>query len=70
MDSFELNKIIAAILMVALLVIRFRKICRRCLSCRINQKIQGYQVEVEVDNQLPSSISSKLKLKKVDIAAL
>ena len=52
MDSFELNKIIAAILMVALLVIGLGKIADGVFHVNKPEK-QGYKVEVE--NQIPQS---------------
>ena len=54
MDSFELNKIIAAILMVALLVIGLGKIADGVFHVNKPEK-QGYKVEVE--NQTISSTS-------------
>ena len=46
MDSFELNKIIAAILMVALLVIGLGKIADGVFHVK-KPKNPGYKVEVE-----------------------
>ena len=46
MDSFELNKIIAAILMVALLVIGLGKIADSVFHVR-NQKIQGIKLKLK-----------------------
>ena len=46
MDSFELNKIIAAVLMVALLVIGIRKIADSVFHVE-KPKNPGYKVEVE-----------------------
>ena len=46
MDSFELNKIIAAILMVALLVIGLGKVADSVFYVKKPKK-PGYQVEVE-----------------------
>jgi cytochrome c len=67
MDSFELNKIIAAILMVALLVIGLGKIADSVFHVK-KPKNPGYQVEVE--NQLTSGISeAPEKVEKIDIAA-
>ena len=68
MDSFELNKIIAAILMVALLVIGLGKIADSVFHVN-KPKNPGYQVEVE--NQLTSGISeAPEKDEKIDIAAI
>ena len=68
MDSSELNKIIAAILMVALLVIGLGKIADSVFHVN-KPKNPGYQVEVE--NQLTSGISeAPEKVEKIDIAAI
>ena len=68
MDSFELNKIIAAILMVALLVIGLGKIADSVFYVKKPEN-PGYQVEVE--NQL-TSITTKAAevVEKIDIAAI
>ena len=67
MDSFELNKVIAAILMVALLVIGIGKISDTIFHVE-KPKIPGYAVEIEklADN----SITTEVTEVKVDIAAL
>jgi cytochrome c len=68
MDSFELNKIIAAVLMVALLVIGLGKIADSVFHVK-KPKNPGYQVEAE--NQLISSTSQTTELvEKIDIAAI
>jgi cytochrome c len=68
MDSFELNKIIAAILMVALLVIGLGKIADGVFHVK-KPKNPGYQVEVK--NQLTSDTSQATEIvEKIDIAAL
>ena len=68
MDSFELNKIIAAILMVVLLVIGLGKIADGVFHVK-QPKNPGYQVEVE--NQVTSEISLTTELvEKIDIAAV
>ena len=68
MDSFELNKIIAAILMVALLVIGLGKIADGVFHVK-KPKNPGYQIEVE--SQLASNTSQAAKIvEKVDIAAI
>ena len=68
MDSFELNKIIAAILMVALLVIGLGKIADGVFHVK-KPKNPGYQVEVE--SQLASKSSAETVVEeKIDIAAL
>jgi len=67
MDSFELNKIIAAILMVALLVIGLGKIADGVFHVKKPQN-PGYQVEVE--SQLTSGTSqAAVVAEKVDIGA-
>ena len=67
MDSFELNKIIAAVLMVALLVIGLGKIADVVFHVK-KPKNPGYQVEVE--SQLTSGTSQAAAVaEKVDIGA-
>ena len=68
MDSFELNKIIAAVLMVALLVIGLGKIADTVFHVKQPKK-PGYQVEVE--SQLISNNSQAAEIvEKIDIAAI
>jgi cytochrome c len=68
MDSFELNKIIAAILMVALLVIGLGKIADGVFHVK-KPKNPGYHVEVE--NQLTAKASQVTEIvEKIDIAAI
>ena len=68
MDSFELNKIIAAILMVALLVIGLGKIADGVFHVK-KPKNPGYQVEV--DTQSNSSVSKVAATEvKIDMVAL
>tara|TARA_B110000259_G_scaffold171488_1_gene203007 strand:- start:253 stop:792 length:540 start_codon:yes stop_codon:yes gene_type:complete len=68
MDSFELNKIIAAVLMVALLVIGLGKIADGIFHVK-KPKNPGYQIEAE--NQLASETSQvALVEEQVDIAAI
>jgi cytochrome c len=68
MDSFEINKIIAAILMVALLVIGLGKIADSVFYVK-KPKNPGYQVEVE--SQLASDTSQATEVeKKIDIVAI
>ena len=68
MDSFEINKIIAAILMVALLVIGLEKFADSLFHVKM-PKNPGYKVEVE--NQSVSNISQATKVvEKIDIAVL
>ena len=68
MDSFELNKIIAAILMVALLVIGLGKIADGVFHVK-KPKNPGYRVEVE--SQLASTTSQSTNIiETIDIAAI
>ena len=68
MNSFELNKIIAAVLMVALLVIGLGKIADGVFHVK-KPKNPGYKVEVET--QLTSGTSQANEIEeKFDIAAL
>ena len=68
MDSFELNKIIAAILMVALLVIGLGKIADSVFHVNKPEN-PGYQVDVE--SSLASNTSQAAEvIEKVDIAAI
>ena len=68
MDSFELNKIIAAILMVALLVIGLGKIADGVFHVE-KPKNPGYQVAVE--SQLTSGTSQTIEMvEKIDITAV
>jgi len=68
MDSFELNKVIAAVLMVALLVIGLGKIADSIFYVK-KPKNQGYQVEVE--SELASSVSQVAEtVEKIDIMAI
>jgi len=68
MDSFELNKIIAAVLMVALLVIGIGKISNIIFYVE-KPKNPGYAIEVE---KVASVSGAEIEVadKKVDIAAL
>jgi cytochrome c len=68
MDSFELNKIIAAILMVALLVIGLDKMADGIFLVKKPKK-PGYKIEVE--SQLSSEISQATEVvEKIDINAI
>ena len=68
MDSFELNKIIAAVLMVALLVIGLGKIADSVFHVK-KPKNPGYQVEVE--SQLITGTSQEAEVEeKIDIVAI
>ena len=68
MDSFELNKVIAAILMVALLVIGLGKLADGIFHVNKPEK-PGYKVEVV--SQTTSGVSQASEVEaKIDIAAL
>ena len=69
MDSFELNKIIAAILMVALLIIGIGKLSNVIFHVK-KPETPGYSVEVEQATVITSEESSQPAEDKIDIAAL
>ena len=69
MDSFELNKIIAAILMVALLIIGIGKLSNVIFHVE-KPETPGYSVEVEQTTVASSETSSQVTEDKIDIAAL
>ena len=68
MDSFEINKIVAAVLMVALLVIGIGKLSNVIFHVE-KPKTPGYAVEVEQALTVSSS-TKKVVEEKVDMAAL
>ncbi len=68
MDSFEINKIVAAVLMVALLVIGIGKLSNIIFHVE-KPKTPGYAVEVEQVSTLSSSSKTAVE-EKIDIAAL
>ena len=68
MDSFEINKIVAAVLMVALLVIGLGKLSDIIFHVE-KPKTPGYTVEVEQVSTASSSTTTAT-VEKVDIAAL
>ena len=68
MDSFEINKIIAAILMVALLIIGISKISNIVFHVE-KPKTPGYSVEVEQVSNSSQSTTEVVEA-KVDISAL
>ena len=69
MDSFELNKIIAAILMVALLIIGIGKLSNVIFHVE-KPETPGYSVEVEQTTVASSQTISQATEDKIDIAAL
>ena len=68
MDSFEINKIVAAVLMVALLVIGIGKLSDVIFHVE-KPETPGYAVEVEAVTTVSAS-SSSTEVEKIDIAAL
>ena len=68
MDSFELNKIIAAVLMVALLVIGIGKLSNIIFHVE-KPKTPGYAVEVQEASTVSSSVETAV-VEKIDISAL
>jgi cytochrome c len=68
MDSFEINKILAAVLMVALLVIGIGKLSNVIFHVE-KPETPGYAVEVEQAATVSSSTKATVE-EKIDIAAL
>ena len=68
MDSFEINKIVAAVLMVALLVIGIGKLSNVIFHVE-KPKTPGYAVEVEEASTTSSSIEAAVE-EKIDIVAI
>ena len=68
MDSFEINKIVAAVLMVALLVIGIGKLSDVIFHVE-KPETPGYSVEVEATTTV-STTSSSTTSDKIDISAL
>ena len=68
MDSFELNKIIAAILMVALLIIGLSKIADSIFHVEKPKK-PGYAVDVEQALATNSETGQETVEAKIDISA-
>ena len=69
MDSFEINKILAAILMVALLIIGIGKLSNVIFHVE-KPKTPGYKVEVEQATTVSSSSANATATEKIDIASL
>ena len=69
MDSFELNKIIGAILLVALLVIGIGKVSNLVFKVNKPEK-SNYKVELDVETAGTKSDEEPVKREIVDIAAL
>ena len=68
MDSFEINKIVAAVLMVALLVIGIGKLSNVIFHVE-KPKTPGYAVEVDQAKTVSASTEKAIE-EKIDIAAL
>ena len=68
MDSFEINKIVAAVLLVALLVIGIGKISNLLFNVE-KPEVSGYKVEVS-EEVSKKSVAQKEENVKVDISAL
>ena len=68
MDSFEINKIVAAVLLVALLVIGIGKISNLLFNVK-KPEVSGYKVEVTEDVS-KKSVAQKEEKVEVDISAL
>ncbi len=68
MDSFELNKVIAAILMVALLIIGLSKIADEVFHVNKPEK-PGYKVELE-NQPTDSTLQTTKIIEKIDIVAV
>ena len=69
MDSFEINKIIAAVLMVALLIIGIGKLSSVIFHVE-KPKTPGYAIEVEQAIATSTQSSSETTEEKVDIVSL
>ena len=69
MDSFELNKIIAAVLMVALIVIGIGKLSNIIFYVE-KPKIPGYAVDVEEAVVTKTQANSETTMEKIDMGAL
>ena len=69
MDSFELNKIIAAVLLVALIIIGIGKLSDVIFYVE-KPKSPGYVVEVEQALTTITETKSDTSIEKIDIAAL
>ena len=68
MDSFEINKIIAAVLMVALLIIGIGKLSNIIFHVE-KPETPGYAIDVEQATTVSSSAKTTVE-EKIDIATL
>ena len=69
MDSFEINKIVAAVLLVALIVIGIGKLSNMIFYVE-KPETPGYIVEVEQVSTNSEKTTSNTADEKIDIAAL
>ena len=69
MDSFELNKIIAAVLMVALIVIGIGKLSNVIFHVE-KPEVPGYAVDVAQTAVTKAKANSEMTKEKIDMAAL
>ena len=69
MDSFEINKIVAAVLMVALLVIGIGKLSNVIFHVE-KPKTPGYAVEIDQVTSTISQSNEETVEEKIDVAAL
>jgi cytochrome c len=69
MDSFEINKIVAAVLLVALLVIGIGKLSSVIFYVEKPEK-PGYAVEVEQVSSSTNTATTTKEVKKIDLTAL
>ena len=64
MDSFEINKIIAAVLLIALLVIGIGKISDLAFHVDKPEK-SAYKVDIQESSQISNSVVEKLRKKLI-----
>ena len=69
MDAFELNKIIAAVLMVALIVIGIGKLSNVIFHVE-KPEVPGYAVDVAQTVVTKAKANSEMTMEKIDMAAL
>ena len=69
MDSFEINKIIAAVLVVVLLIFGINKISDIVFHAK-KPDVQGYKVEVKADSSTSTQVSSESQVDMSTLLAL
>ena len=68
MDSFEINKVIAAVLLIALIVIGIGKISD--IAFHVDKPAKSaYKVDIQEGSQISGAVDKKIE-EKVDISAL